>query len=149
MATQVVVDAPWRVRELEPDEWDRLRGIPPFDRVGPMDAAGRAGHVRMVVAETPDGKIVGYWMLFDAVHAEPMWIAEEFRHNPALIRRLWGKTRELLQEAGIPVAFAFIAEGALPTNLPQALRLGFQPLKGELFYLFVDQSKDLGGKERG
>jgi hypothetical protein len=134
------------VRELRPEELDALTAVPPFNEVG-LGTEDR-DTVR-VVGAIRDGKIVAYWMLFDTVHVEPLWISPEERGNPALIRQIWEKVRGILDRCGVPIAFAVIGDGALGTNAPMAARLGFKPLAGNLFYLLVDRARELvrGRKE--
>lgn len=134
------------VRELLPEELDALTTVPPFDEIGL--GAGDRDKVR-VVGAVRAGKLVAYWMLFDAVHVEPLWISPEERGNPTLARQLWAQVRGILDACKVPLAFAIIGDGALSTNAPMAARLGFKPMPGNLFYLLVDRARELvkRGKE--
>ena len=129
------------VRELSPDEFARLSRVTPFDQlvleIGEIDWR----HTKMVVAETPAGEIVAYWLLFDAVHVEPVWIHPQHRTRVGLIRRLWRAVYQALQGSGVEGAFAICAEDGLSYQLAQ--RLGFRPMGGRLMYLVVDKAKRL------
>lgn len=123
------------VRELPPEEWERLLPFPPFD-VGGLPAPE---YNRIIVAELggPGGEIVAYWMVLTCVHTEPVWIHPEHRSRPGLIRRLWGGVRDILREANVTIAFACITDADAVRNVPLAMRLGFEKLAGDLFYIRV------------
>lgn len=124
------------VRELSREEFVHLAKVPPFDEIG----LGRGDWDRVAVMGVFRGdKLVGYWMLYDAVHVEPLWVAPEERKNPRLVRQLWGKVAEKLVESGTPMAYATIGDAALELNAPMAMRLGFKPLPTNLFYLVVNK----------
>lgn len=117
-----------RVRELGAGEFPRLRSLRDLpslhEGVDPNTA-------RVVVGEDEMGRIKALWIVHAAVHIEPFWIAEEHRCHPGLIRSLWRKVHEILQATGQKISYAIFEEGS--TALPLALRLGFQPMAGQLF----------------
>jgi hypothetical protein len=125
------------VRELPPEEWPRLLdlgdGLYAETGVLPVPA-----HNRILVIEDPTGGIVAYWGLFTVVHVEPVWIAPAHRQRISVVRRLWEGMRDLLTQLKIPGAVAIIADQDLPTNLPMAVKLGFQHVPGTLMYLNLD-----------
>jgi hypothetical protein len=136
---------PMVVRELLPQELSALRAVPPFDQFeGLGEHALR--HVRVMGAirgEGPSARVVAYWMVFDAVHVEPLWIADEERGNPGIARPLWEGIRRILDQIEAPMAFAIVGDGGLAQNLPMMVRLGFKPLQGNLFYLNTAEAKGL------
>lgn len=141
-----VVPGDLTVRELLPEEFDVLKSLPPFDEIG-LGADDR-DKIR-VVGAIRNGKLVAYWMLFDTVHVEPLWISPEERGNPTLVRQIWERVRGVLDACRVPLAFCIIGDGALSTNAPMAARLGFKPMSGNLFYLLVDRAREFvkKGKE--
>ena len=134
MAAEAAAAEALEVRELTGAEIQLLATVPPFDQVG----LGERDRDRVrVIGALRGGKVVAYWMMYDAVHVEPLWIAPEERGNPAIARPLWTKVVETLVEVGTPMAYAMIGDGALEQNAPMALRLGFRPLSGNLFYILL------------
>lgn len=129
------------IRELGTDDLVRLSAIPPFDTAG----LPRLPNMRVVGAvREHDGMIVAYWMLFDAVHVEPLWIAADYQRKPALGRRLWEGVRKILCEVKVPRAFAMIHNDDAAMNMPMAMRLGFQRLPGDLYFLDTTKMKGNG-----
>jgi hypothetical protein len=126
------------VREILPQELSHLSAVPPFSEMG----ASFPAHIRAMGAFRGEA-LVAFWMLYDAIHCEPVWIAEQERANPAVIRPLWEGVRKLLLDSGAPIAYVIMGDGGLEVSIPLAVRLGFQPAKGNLFYLLVDQARSL------
>lgn len=81
-----------------------------------------------------DGKVVAYWGVFWAVHAEPMYVAPEHR-NPGVIRALIGLLEATLAEMKVDLACAVIEQEQVDTAGRYAQRLGFKQVDGSLFYL--------------
>lgn len=125
------------VRVLPADEFVRLQAFEPFASQG----LPHPDHTVIVVAEQ-GREIVGFWGLFNAVHVEPLWIAEAHRQRPGLVRRLWDTIVTVLAQHGVQTAFALIAYQDQAQNLPMAQRLGFARLPGDLYFVRVN-----GGKE--
>lgn len=124
------------VRVLDPSEYHLLAYLPPFNTEG----IPNFGHTTVVVMEDNEvGRIVGYWMLFDAVHVEPLWIHEDYRKRPGVGRRLWRKVRDILVGANVPGAFAMILDHDAVPNVSMAKRLGFTKIEGELYYIRVKE----------
>jgi hypothetical protein len=78
-----------------------------------------------------DGSIVAYWPIFYALHLEPLWIAEDHRHQVG--RLLLTLMEQTLTTLGKPVAFAVI-DPDTPV-LALAERLGFDRVPGDLYYV--------------
>ena len=123
------------VRDLPADDWHRLATLEPFATGGLPNPAFN----RILVAEVggPGGEVVGYWMVLTCVHAEPIWIKDEHRKRPGLIRRLWGAVWQVLQENDVQIAFACITDKDAASNVPLAMRLGFEKVPGDLYYIRV------------
>lgn len=131
------------IRTLGPEEYSKLEGIGLFN----IFNLPNMEHCIPVVAEKqPSGKIVAYWLVFDAVHVEPLWIDEEHRNKPGLARRLWKTVQDVLVAKQVPVAFACIGSGDMAANLPMATRLGFKKLQADLFFIEVKPAPEAGGE---
>ena len=127
-----------KIRVLDPDEHGLLIGLGPFKDSGP-DPAGCA----VVVAEDAQGKIIGYWCAFNAVHLEPLWVVESERNN-GVGMALWAGLRQLLDEHGVANAFAMVADEDLLTHLPLAVgKLGFKRIPVSLLFISLNE----GGTE--
>src|SRR5687768_3173217 len=44
-----------------------------------------------------DGVIVAYWVVWFALHAEPLWVKPEFRRHPAVIKHVVQVMREIVE----------------------------------------------------
>jgi hypothetical protein len=131
---QVVAPAPSVVpvcRELPPQEWDRLRDFEPFSSKG-LPSADRT---RILVLESPAGAIVGWWFLFLAYHAEPLWIHPDYRGKAASVGRLVKGMQNLLADEGTLSAFALIGTGAEDVIRTQAERMGFEKIPADIYLL--------------
>ena len=119
-------------RILRPEEVDRVR-----EAGGPLAECPDLTQLRKATVPVieVDGTIIAYWPVFYALHLEPLWIAEEYRHNPAVARALLELTGEVVQLSGEQVSFAIIDEsqGALPL----AERIGFARVPGNLYYVTI------------
>ena len=121
---------------LPSDQLDRVR-----EAGGPLtDLPELSGlkEMSVVVAEV-DGRIVAYWVLWYALHAEPLWIAEAYRKHPGVARGLVEQTVALAKSSGEPAAYAQIDAENLDAVGPYADRLGFAPAPGSMFYLLLQQ----------
>ncbi len=126
------------VRLLTGEEYQRLLSFEPFQSGGlPSPEVSR-----ILVAEL-DGAIVGFWGLFNAVHVEPLWIAEEHRKRPGLVRRLWSAVADQLRSVGVYTAFACIADRDAAQNVPLAMRLGFERVQGDLYVVRIQPQPEL------
>jgi hypothetical protein len=125
-------------RILPPAEWPRLLIEQPENPlVAQLRVTGMPdpGATRIVVVER-DGQIVASWMIFAAIHAEPVYVNVDAR-TPGVIKALLEQTVEALQEEKVTIAFGVIADVDLLVNAPMAHRLGFQKAPGELYFIRV------------
>ena len=123
------------VRELPPEEYDRLR-----DAGGPFGTALRGDlplpdpeHTRIGVIEDATGTIKGYVVLFDALHVEPVWFDEDIRHRPKAGAKMLDWVVGEVKRTGADSAFGIILEADQATVAPFAAKLGFTPLPGQLY----------------
>lgn len=117
-----------RIRELEAHEFGILSTLP-----GPLQHATIApGMARVLVVER-DGEIAGYWMVYDAPHAEPLWLREDVRGRYDVVKPLLEAMVALLQECGVTFTFAIIGDQDLAMNVPLAERIGFTKIPGQLY----------------
>lgn len=123
------------VRELPPEEWAKVAHLEPFLTAGLPSPE----HSRIIVAEQ-EGVIVAFWGLFTAVHVEPLWIREDHRQRPGLVRRLWAAVVTTLRSAQVGTAFACIADADAARNIPLALRHGFARVPGDLYVVRVKET---------
>lgn len=124
------------VRLLPPEEYPRLLPFPSFAGGLPNPDTSR-----ILVAEL-NGEIVGFWGLFAAVHAEPLWIHPDHRSRPGLIRRLWTALTNEMRETNTEIAFACIADTDAAKNVPLALRQGFERYAGDLYFVRVPPAEE-------
>ncbi len=136
-----------RVRTLPPEEYDRLAQFP-----GPLGVvAGTTQldpeHTRLIIIEDPetrgpDGhpRILGYWTLFTTVHAEPLYLAEEMRHQPKVALQLLATVATELQDSQVQSIFAIIEPENVQVIGAMAERLGLRPLPGILYGGTVPQA---------
>lgn len=84
-----------------------------------------------------DGKIVAYWVIWYALHVEPLWITPEYRKHPAVVGGLVRQMQQVVEETLEPAAFCVIEAENLEAVAPYADRLGFQQAPGKLYYLVL------------
>lgn len=131
------------VRVLEPEELYLLLTIPPFNTKG----IPNFGQSRIVVAqEQISRQIVGYWVAFDVVHLEPLWVHPKHQKRPGVLRRMWTAMQRVLRENGVTKAFAMVTD---PELEPQAERLGFRPMPGKMFFVDGRRFANGGVKHEG
>ena len=123
------------VRELPAAEWYRLAEFEPFASGGLPDPS----HWKVVVGEEA-GSIVAFTCLYEAVHYEPIWIAESHRHRPGLFAGLWRETRRILDAHGVGMIFATVPD-TLPRQQALVERFGFIPATGRLYVCDVSQTR--------
>lgn len=93
------------------------------------DLSGVRENMAVVVVEKA-GRIVGYWCLFYALHAEPLEIVPEERGNPAVGRALVGAMLEEARKTGEGKVFCIIDT---PTVEDLGAKLGFAPIPGRMW----------------
>jgi hypothetical protein len=132
-----------QAEEVPAERWQELFGEhEPFKSLG-FPPANNNKVVALIDHST--GRVRAYWWLCSAVHFEPLWIAPEDRKNPGVIRRLWRGVVKVAKQCGIVSAFALIDH-----NNPQAdevhtaaLRLGFHRAGADLYYVMLDDAKEV------
>ena len=119
-----------KVRELELEEWKRLFEIPALKEVGALP--NPATH-RCVVVEA-DGKIVGCWFLFTALHAEPLWVDERYRHRKDVAGQLWPVMEEMVSKTDYTGVFMIISNAEEAESIRRmAKKLNFRKYEGSLW----------------
>lgn len=98
-----------------------------------------------IAAVEVNGQIVAYWVLWKALHLEPLWITEEFRQHPAVALNLIQTMEEAALATGEPAGFAVIEQENLATVGQYAERIGFQRAPGLLYYLLLQQPESKEG----
>jgi hypothetical protein len=122
------------IRQLPPEEWDRLRDLP-FARGGLPDPSLAA----ILVAETESGEIVGLWAAMTTVMLDGLWIAPAHRNTPTRIAgKLLHGMKTLLGQLGVVRAVTLVQTTDV---LVLALKAGFTRVTGDLCLL------DLQGDE--
>ncbi|KKM71146.1 hypothetical protein LCGC14_1433570 [marine sediment metagenome] len=119
------------VRSLPPEEYPRI-----LDAPGPLSelpGLPDPDHSRIIVLEDADGQIRGYWLLFNAIHAEPLYLAPEVRQRAKAGRDLLRQVYTELREAGVQTVFAVVSPEDLDTIGPMAEHLGLHPLPGTIY----------------
>lgn len=120
---------PITIKELPPEEWERLKGLP-VATLGLPDPAT----CRVVIAETDEGRIVGTWCLVFAPFLEGMWVDEEYRNRSTAGWRLVKFMKGLLAKWKAPNVYT-----AVETKEVQgfAERVGFNALPATLMKLEI------------
>ena len=114
------------IRELPPEEFHRLQGLPMLDGLG-LDNAN-PDFTRFVVAEV-EGEIMGFWALTQAIHVEPIWVHPTLRGTTAP-GRMWVKVKQILADFRIKTAFCCVDT---PTVSGYVQRLGFEKMPHDLY----------------
>jgi hypothetical protein len=124
------------VRQLPPEEWERLLPLP-FARVNGLPDPSLAA---ILVAES-DGEIIGVWAAMTTVMLDGLWIAPSFRKTPARVAvKLLRGMRALLAELGVVRSITLVQT---PDVLLLALKAGFTRVPGDLCLL--DLTSHQGG----
>ena len=108
------------IRQLPVEEWPRLLDLP--DKWLTQLPAPEEGVV--FVAEDHQGDIIGFWMVLQAFHLEPVWIRSDHRGG-IVPRRLWRRIRQFLDSCSITKAFCLTEQAPVAGYLS---RLGFREL---------------------
>lgn len=99
-----------------------------------------------IAAVEVDGLIVAYWVTFYGLHAEPLFVAEPFRKNPAVISGIVAQLQAILQASQEPAAFCVIEDQTAAVVSQYADRLGFHQAPAKLYYLVVEPAaQPVGG----
>jgi len=120
--------APATVRQLPPEEYDRLADLPFAARYGVPDPR----YAAILVAETPDGTIVGVWAALTTVHLDGLWVAPDYRRATAVAAKLLRGMKAMLRELGVLHSFTLVQD---PEVLNMAIKAGFQRLPTDVCFL--------------
>lgn len=113
------------IRQLPEQEWNRLLALDDdwLEKIPEPDTAA------IFVQEDDLGDIVGYWMVLQTFHIEPMWVRPDHRGG-LVVNRLWKTMRQFLDTCSIKKAFCM-------TDIPDVQdylgRLGFQELSSRTY----------------
>ena len=94
----------------------------------------------ILVAETPEGRIVGVWAALQTIHLDGLWIHPDYQRT-TLAGRLLRSMKALLYQLGVVHSFTMIAYDA-PEVLSLALKAGFQQLPMHLCLLDLTREGD-------
>lgn len=108
----------------------RQAGGPLADAAVPED---RYTHALVAVVEDDAGRAVGYWPVFLAAHAEPLWVAPDARKNPAVGRALLQALQAALTLADAGDTPYVILDNDSPHEMAAAL--GCTKVPGDLYLL--------------
>lgn len=122
---------------LGPEEIDRV-----LEAGGPlveMQADPQRLKDMSIAVVEADGQIVAYWVVWYALHCEPLWVKEEYRKSPAVIRGIVQQMEVIVEATGEPAAFCVIEQHNAEVVAQYAVRLGFHepPTPGSLYYIVV------------
>lgn len=92
-----------------------------------------------VMAAFDGSEIVGIWVTTYALHAEPVWVREDHRKSPTILRRMWGGVKGIVRDLGAGGIVAIIPD-SVPATKRMADVFGFEPLPGAI-YLWLDKEK--------
>jgi hypothetical protein len=123
---------PYTTRELPPDEWGRLRGLPIGQhQLDPESAA-------VLVVEDGD-EIIACVGTLTVPHAEEFWIAPGYRGNPVVVMALLDGCFEMLRAHGLSQVFSV---APTPEIAHLLANLGGIPL-GMLYLLPVPAAEEI------
>jgi len=78
-------------RELTLEEIAQVPGVP----------SQIPGFFHMIGAVDEDGKVAAACGIYAAIHLDPMWIREDRRKSPFILRRLWNEMKEFFRYKGV------------------------------------------------
>lgn len=91
-------------RPLKPEEFPRApREVPGSEMFTPENS-------QIVAAIDEQGEIVATFTLFICAHLEPMWIRQDHRHSPTILRRMTEAMKGLMRTLGIKEAYSVVLE---------------------------------------
>lgn len=119
-------------RELTQDEFEQI----------PAEALGGFQLVpgQRVAAALEGAEIVGIWVTTWALHAEPVWIREDHRKHPAIIRRMWDGVKKIVRDMDLGGVVGIIPD-AVPVDRRIAEWLGAEKIPGNI-YLWLDKKEN-------
>jgi len=114
-------------RELEASELCR---VPP-EATAPYAIPREA---RVFAAINDEGDVVAAWCLTAVAHAEPLWVREDHRNHPVLLRRLWKQLTHAARSAGVTHLASAIMDDR-PVTQKIAQWTGAQSLPAKFYVL--------------
>jgi hypothetical protein len=114
-------------RELTPEEFDKApREVPGSEGYNP-------GNSRILGAFNEQGEIVSTFTLFLIAHAEPLWIREDYRGSPTIMRRMAEGMKAMLKQYGFPSCYTVVMDST-PVLAKFAKWFGGNKIDGSLYY---------------
>jgi hypothetical protein len=102
----------------------------------------KLAEMAIAVVEVDDA-IVAYWVLWYALHVEPLWIAPAYRKHPGVVGAIVEQMRETAEATGEAAAFCVIEESELAALVQSyATRLGFSEAPGSLYYVVLQPAAE-------
>ena len=127
----------------------RTYTLNPVDNARILEAGGPLGDAdpekltdKIFTVVEVDGRIVAYWMIWKALHLEPLWIHPDHRGNAGIGRALIQQTLGVAAALGEAAAFAVMDPQGMGAG--QIERLGFQPAPDRLYYLVLPPAQPAG-----
>jgi hypothetical protein len=118
------------VRLLPPDEFPRLADYPLAEQHGVPDPRSSL----ILVAEDPEGVIVGVWAALTTIHLDGLWIDPAYRGTSRVASQLLHGMKAQLASLNLVHSFTMIAHDT-PEVLILAQKAGFQLLPMHLCFL--------------
>lgn len=129
------------------------RTLPPDDAHLAIEAGGplqelqvqadKLREMSIAVVEV-DGVIVAYWVVWYALHVEPLWVHPDHRKSPGVISGIVAEMQRIVEATAEPAAFCVIESQNLAEIGGYATRLGFLEAPGRLFYLVLQPAEPVG-----
>lgn len=127
------------------------RTLDPADAQRAIDAGGplkdlqaspdRLKDMRIAVVEV-DGQIVAYWVIWYALHVEPLWVHDDWRKHPGVIAGIVDEMQTVVESTGEGAAFCVIEAENAEVVAGYAHRLGFFDAPGKLYYLVLQPDRE-------
>jgi N-acetylglutamate synthase-like GNAT family acetyltransferase len=119
------------IRQLPFEEWDKLEGYPIAQNGLPDPDVSI-----MLVAETPEGEIVGTWSALAPIILEGLWVKPEFQKT-SVLPKMFTTMKSLLKAAHIDRAYTLVQT---PEVKALAEHGGFEVIPGDLCVLDLDKA---------
>lgn len=89
-----------------------------------------------------DGQIVAYWVVWYALHIEPLWIHPDHQKSPGVVTGIIAEMQRIVETTREPAAFCVIEDENAMVVGGYAARLGFQTAPGKLYYLLLQPAPE-------
>ena len=93
-----------RVRQLPPDEWDRLNDTNLGEVRSHLETA--SDNVVVMAAEDEEGQLVGHLVFLQVIHVEGLWVHPDERRKGRVLRALWSAVEQLSEACQFTHAWA-------------------------------------------